>query len=96
MADTIKKLDSSRLIYSDTQRDVSSIYDEGYLHPDALKRMGERIKDKPVFLREYLHVMGNSGGNMQEYWDVIYADSSLTGAAIWEWVDQALAKNKDG
>ena len=96
MADTIKKLDGSRLIYSDTQRDVSAIYDEGYLHPDALKRLGERMKDKPVFLREYLHVMGNSGGNMQEYWDVIYADSSLTGAAIWEWVDQGLAKKKDG
>ncbi len=96
MADTIKKLDPGRIIYSDTQRDVSPIYDEGYLHPDALKRLGERMKDKPVFLREYLHVMGNSGGNMQEYWDVIYADSSLTGAAIWEWVDQGLAKNKDG
>ena len=96
MADTIKKLDDSRLIYSDTQRDVSAIYDEGYLHPDALKRLGERMKDKPVFLREYLHVMGNSGGNMQEYWDVIYADSSLTGAAIWEWVDQGLAKKMDG
>jgi beta-galactosidase len=23
-------------------------------------------------------------------------DSSLTGAAIWEWVDQGLAKKKDG
>ena len=95
MADTIKKLDPDRIIYSDTQRDVSPIYDEGYLHPADLKRLGERMKDKPVFLREYLHVMGNSGGNMQEYWDVIYADSSLAGAAIWEWVDQALAKNKD-
>jgi beta-galactosidase len=40
--------------------------------------------------------MGNSGGNLQEYWDVIYSDSSLTGAAIWEWVDQGLAKKKDG
>jgi beta-galactosidase len=96
MADTIKKLDSSRLIYSDTQRDVSAIYDDGYLHPADLKKLGEKIKDKPVFMREYLHVMGNSGGNLQEYWDVIYADSSLTGAAIWEWVDQGLAKKKDG
>lgn len=96
MADTIKKIDTSRLIYSDTQRDVSPIYDEGYLHPADLKRLGERMKDKPVFLREYFHVMGNSGGNLQEYWDVIYADSSLTGAAIWEWVDQGLAKKKDG
>lgn len=96
MADTIKKMDTSRVIYSDSQRDVAGIYDEGYLHPADLKKLGERIKDKPVFMREYLHVMGNSGGNLQEYWDVIYADSSLTGAAIWEWVDQGLAKKKDG
>jgi beta-galactosidase len=96
MADTIQKLDTSRLIYSDTERDVAAIYDEGYLHPADLKNLGEKIKDKPVFMREYLHVMGNSGGNLQEYWDVIYADPSLTGAAIWEWVDQGLAKKKDG
>jgi len=96
MADTVKKLDSTRLVYSDTQRDVSAIYDEGYLHPDQLKKLGEEIKDKPVFLREYAHVMGNSGGNLQEYWDVFYSDSSLVGGAIWEWVDQGLAKKKDG
>ncbi|MDP4188419.1 MAG: glycoside hydrolase family 2 TIM barrel-domain containing protein, partial [Bacteroidota bacterium] len=96
MADTIKKLDNSRPVYSDTYREISAIYDEGYLHPADLKKLGEKIKDKPVFMREYLHVMGNSGGNLQEYWNVIYADTSLTGAAIWEWVDQGLAKKKDG
>lgn len=96
MADTIKKLDASRPVYSDSYREISAIYDEGYLHPADLKKLGEKIKDKPVFMREYAHVMGNSGGNLQEYWDVIYADSSLTGAAIWEWVDQGLAKKKDG
>jgi beta-galactosidase len=96
MADTVKKLDASRLVYSDTERSISAIYDDGYLHPADLKKLGENIKDKPVFMREYFHVMGNSGGNLQEYWDVIYADSSLTGAAIWEWVDQGLAKKKDG
>ncbi len=96
MADTVKKLDSTRLVYSDTQRDVSAIYDEGYLHPEQLKELGEKIKDRPVFLREYAHVMGNSGGNLQEYWDVIYADSSIVGGAIWEWVDQGLAKKRDG
>jgi beta-galactosidase len=96
MADTVRKLDSTRLVYSDTQRDVSDIYDDGYVHPDRLKSMGEKIKDRPIFLREYAHVMGNSGGNLQEYWDVIYADSSLVGGAIWEWVDQGLAKRLDG
>jgi len=96
MADTVKKLDSTRLVYSDTHRDVSAIYDEGYLHPDRLKQLGESVTDRPVFLREYAHVMGNSGGNLPEYWEVIYADSSLLGGAIWEWVDQGLAKKRDG
>jgi beta-galactosidase len=96
MADTIRKIDPYRLVYSDSHRDISDIYDEGYLHPEDLKKLGGKITDRPVFMREYAHVMGNSGGNLQEYWDVIYADSSLTGAAIWEWVDQGLAKKKDG
>jgi len=96
MADTIKKMDSSRLIFSDTHREVSALYDDSYLHPADLKKLGERITDKPVMMREYLHVMGNSGGNLQEYWDVIYDDPSITGAAVWEWVDQGLAKPKDG
>lgn len=96
MADTIRKLDASRLIYSDSYREVADLYDEGYLHPSALKALGEKIKDKPVLMREYAHVMGNSGGNLQEYWDVIYADSSLAGAAIWEWMEGGIAKKKDG
>jgi beta-galactosidase len=44
-------------------------------------------------MREYAHAMGNSCGNLQEYWDVIYNDSSICGAAIWDWVDQGLLKN---
>ena len=96
MADTVRKLDHSRLVYSDTQRDVSDIYDEGYLSPDKLKELAEKVNDKPVFMREYAHAMGNSVGNLQEYWDVIYADSSITGAAIWDWVDQGIAKKIDG
>ena len=96
MADTVKKIDPSRLVYSDTHREVSSIYDDGYLHPDTLKQLGEKIKDRPIFMREYAHVMGNSGGNLQEYWDVIYGNAGLVGGAIWEWVDQGIAKKKDG
>ena len=91
MAETVKSIDPSRLIYCDSERDVSSIYDDGYLRPDALKALGEKISDRPVFMREYAHAMGNSMGNFQEYWDVIYADSSIVGGAIWDWVDQGLS-----
>ena len=47
-------------------------------------------------MREYGHAMGNSMGNLKEYWDVINADSSIVGAAIWDWVDQGIAKPIDG
>lgn len=96
MADTIKKLDASRLVFSDTHREISDLYDDSYLHPADFKKLAERINDKPVVMREYAHVMGNSGGNLQEYWDVFYADSSIAGAAIWEWDEHGLPKTKDG
>ena len=35
MADTVRALDPTRPIYDDTDRTVSDVYDEAYLHPDA-------------------------------------------------------------
>ncbi len=96
MADTIRKIDQTRLVFSDTDREISDLYDDSYLHPDDFKKLAERINDKPVIMREYAHVMGSSGGNLQEYWDVIYSDSSICGAAIWEWDEHGLPKPKDG
>lgn len=96
MADTVRALDPSRPIYDDTDRSVSDVYDEAYLHPDALKALGEKITDRPVFMREYAYAMGNSIGNFKEYWDVIEADESIIGAAIWCWVDQGIPKKRDG
>lgn len=43
-------------------------------------------------MREYAHAMGNSVGNLQEYWDVIESNEHVSGAAIWDWVDQGIAK----
>src|SRR5699024_694068 len=39
---------------------------------------------------EYAHAMGNSVGNLQDYWDVIEAYDPLQGGFIWDWVDQGL------
>ena len=48
-------------------------------------------------LIEYSHAMGNSNGNIKEYWDVINAHDNLTGGFIWDWVDQGLLEHdKDG
>ena len=96
MYDTIVALDSTRLPYCDSDKQYSAIYDEAYMHPDSLRVYAQRISDKPFMMREYAHAMGNSVGGIHEYWDIIYADPSIAGAAIWDWVDQGLAKPIDG
>ena len=40
---------------------------------------------------EYAHAMGNSTGNLQDYWDVIEKYAQLQGAFVWDWVDQGYA-----
>ena len=47
---------------------------------------------RPLILCEYAHSMGNSTGNLQDYWDVIERHPSLQGGFIWDWIDQGLAK----
>ncbi len=96
MYDTVCKLDSTRLPFYDCHPRYSALHDFGYPTPDVLKREAEKETEKPLIAREYAHAMGNSMGNFQEYWDVIYADSSIAGAAIWDWVDQGLLKKENG
>ena len=48
--------------------------------------------NRPLILCEYAHAMGNSVGNLQDYWDMIEAHDSLQGGCIWDWVDQGLRK----
>jgi beta-galactosidase/beta-glucuronidase len=45
-------------------------------------------------MNEYAHAMGNSVGNLQDYWDVILAEPMLAGGFIWDWVDQALYRDR--
>jgi beta-galactosidase len=34
--------------------------------------------------------MGNSTGNLREYWDLFYSHPQLQGAFVWDWVDQGI------
>jgi beta-galactosidase len=53
------------------------------------------IDDRPMVLCEYAHAMGNSVGNLKEYWDAIRAHRRLIGGFIWDWADQGLRKYTD-
>lgn len=93
MYNKVKELDTTRPPFFDSDRRYSCIWDDSYLYPDDLRKNAQQVTDKPFMMREYAHAMGNSCGNLQEYWDIIYADSSICGAAIWDWVDQGIWKD---
>ena len=68
-----------------------------YFTIDYLEKYQDRPENKPLILCEYAHSMGNSTGNLQDYWDVIEKYPKLQGGFIWDWVDQGLfKKNEDG
>ncbi len=46
--------------------------------------------DKPMFICEYAHAMGNAIGNLPEYWEYIENSNATAGGCIWDWVDQAI------
>lgn len=51
--------------------------------------------DRPLIMCEYAHAMGNSTGNLQDYWDVIEKYPKLQGAFVWDWVDQGILKTDE-
>lgn len=55
--------------------------------------MDEQEK-RPLVLCEYSHAMGNSNGDLQDYWDIINSNERFMGAFIWEWCDHAIATEK--
>ena len=94
MAEKVRGMDSTRLVFSDTDREISDFYDDGYIHPDRVAALSKQITDKPFFMREYAYAGGNSLGNYKDYADVINADPSNFGAVIWEWCDHGIAKKR--
>jgi len=58
---------------------------------DILEYVSKK-QDKPLIECEYAHAMGNSTGNLIDYWDAIDNNEQLQGGFIWDWVDQGLQK----
>ncbi|WOH36240.1 glycoside hydrolase family 2 TIM barrel-domain containing protein [Thalassotalea fonticola] len=72
--------------------DYSDIYTPMY---DSIWELANYIKtnpERPLIMAEYAHAMGNSMGNLDKYWQVMYAHKQLQGGFIWDWVDQTFAE----
>jgi beta-galactosidase len=68
---------------------VSRMYPGLYTSDLLLAQKGDR---RPIFYCEYSHSMGNSTGNVKEFWDQFRSKERLIGGCIWEFKDQGLYK----
>lgn len=76
--------------------DVSDIETHMYVHADAVEEYLKNDPKKPYLLCEYMHAMGNSVGNMDEY-TALERYPHYQGGFIWDFIDQAiLARQSDG
>lgn len=90
----LKELDDSRPVQ----------YEQAWLDPytDIVAPMYHKVSDlekfvelndgRPLIMCEYSHGMGNSNGNLVDYWEIIKKHKALQGGFIWDWVDQGLEK----
>lgn len=93
-SDWIHQFDSSRPVHYERagQKEHTDIVCPMYAPIDHLVHYGRQVQTRPYILCEYAHAMGNSVGNLQDYWDVIERYDNLQGGFIWDWVDQGLVK----
>lgn len=94
-----KEYDTTRPVqYEGSKREgVSDIYCPMYARIWQLREYVNERRPRPMIICEYAHAMGNSVGNLQDYWDLIYKYDQLQGGFIWDWVDQTfMIKDEQG
>ncbi len=91
--DALKAFDESRPVQYERNNDIVDMGSNQYPSVDwvrqAVKGGAQGIK-YPYHISEYAHSMGNSLGNLADYWEAIESTNFFCGAAIWDWVDQAI------
>ncbi len=74
----------------------SEIFCPQYYGPEDMAKYAHSDARLPFIQSEYAHIMGNSLGNFQDYWDIIASNPKLQGGYIWEWIDQNIDTMKNG
>ena len=68
-----------------------------YPSVEAIVRHARDSDDpRPLIMCEYAHAMGNSCGNLKEYWDAVETWHGLQGGFIWEWKDHGIRASANG
>lgn len=99
MIDWTRRRDSSRLVHcEDASRRGefrnADLVSRMYLSFGELTALAEDYNvNRPVFLCEYSHAMGNGPGDIYEYNEIFDRYDKLIGGCIWEWADHVITKD---
>lgn len=78
------QLDPSRPIHYEGKNGAADIDSHMYPSIESMANFDQQKSEKPYFICEFLHSMGNSPGNIAEYWDYIENKSQrMIGGCIW-------------
>ncbi len=93
----LKDADATRPVqYERAKNDQNTdLYVPMYSQVGKLENYAKSNPEKPFILCEYAHAMGNSTGNLVDYWDMIEKYPSLQGGFVWDWVDQGLVEKTE-
>lgn len=98
----VKELDNRYIHYEGSTRDKTEgtdIHSVMYPAMDAWRSgttgpvtsdVNHPNTNKPYFMCEYAHAMGNAVGNLREYWEAMEGSQMGVGGCIWDWVDQSI------
>lgn len=106
----VREYDPSRPIHNENaiqRQGVRSMWNENQPGTDIVCPMYPAVDDiiehakhsddpRPLIMCEYAHAMGNSCGNLKEYWEAIESHHGLQGGFIWEWLDHGLKDTANG
>lgn len=95
------ELDPTRLIHNERSIEPVVGQENDFTHLDVISQMYPSLAtaigycedeslDKPYFMCEYAHAMGNGPGGFKEYFDLIQKYDSFLGGCVWEWADHAV------
>jgi len=86
-----KKHDSRPVAYQrHGQNDFTDFNSAFYVSPGGLESYARNAKNKTMIQSEYAHAMGNSSGNLKEYWNVYRQENNVQGGFVWDWKDQGI------
>ena len=110
MAAWVREYDPSRPIHNENaicEQGVRRMWESNRHGTDLVCPMYPSVADiihhatnssdpRPLIMCEFAHAMGNSGGNLKEYWDAVEQHKGLQGGFIWEWLDHGLRETANG